>query len=85
MNSTLLFILLLYGTAQLIITSICFLMYVDYGSDINWKPILFPSEWYRESRLNWFGAIIASAYGFVFAPIVYICRIIYWLCHIGRK
>ena len=78
-------ILLSYCVLTLISTMIGFLMYIEGGDDVDWAPILFPSEWYRRYKLNWFGAVIASIGGFIFAPIVYLCRIFSWLCRIGRK
>lgn len=85
MSNVLMIILTVYGFIEIPITIIILAMYIDYGNDVDWTPILFPSEWYRECNLNWFGAIIASIFGFIFAPIVYLCRIFSWLCHVGRK
>ena len=78
-------VLLLYCFIEIVITFICLAIYIDWGNSVNWRPILFPSEWYKRYKLNWFGAIIASIGGFIFAPIVYLARIFSWLCHIGRK
>lgn len=73
----------LYCMFQIIVIAGAIVGYTEHEDD--WTPILFPSEWYRKGNLNWFGATMASIGGFIFGPVVYLCRIFSWLCHIGRK
>ena len=77
--------LIAYCFIEIVITFLCLGMYIEGGNDVDWTPIFFPSEWRRQTRLNWFGVIVASIGGFIFAPITYLCRIISWLLHVGRR
>ena len=85
MSNALIAILFAYCLIEILITIIGLSMYMDFRNNVDWTPVLFPSEWHREYKLNWFGATFATVGGFIFAPIVYFARILSWLCHVGRK
>ncbi len=85
MMCVIMILVLLYCFAQAIITGVGLWVHLTYGKDAVWYPVYFPSEWYRNHGLNWFGAIVASIGGFIFSPIVYLCRFFSWLCRVGRK
>lgn len=74
-----------YCLVQIIWIFVGIVMLIEGGNNCDWTPILFPYEWRRQSRLNWFGVIMASIGGFILSPIIYLCRIFAWLCHVGRK
>lgn len=40
---------------------------------------------YEDTNMNLFGCILSSIAIFILNPIVSICWIVYWICHIGRK
>jgi hypothetical protein len=88
MNDVIIAIAIVYGMIQIPITVIFADMFVHhrlFDGNGDFTPILFPAEWHRISKLNWFGAAMASIGGFIFCPIAYLCRIFSWLCHVGRK
>ena len=46
---------------------------------------LSPPELYRNTNMNKFGCWLVFILVSIFSPLVLLGKIVYWLCHIGRK
>ena len=84
-NSLIAVAIFVYIIFEIIITLTYFAVYMIDGRMMNWKPIYLPYEWRRHSNLNWFSVVVASIFSFIFAPIVYCCRMLCWLIYVWRK
>ena len=43
---------------------------------------VLPHELKKTTTMNWFGCTLVSLLLFIFTPIFWIGKLIYWLCHI---
>lgn len=74
-------LLVVYGTLNLSMIVLEFLLFIEEDTLI----YFLPNQMHKHSEMNYVGCWISSIVMLILFPVIYIPQLIYYLFHLGRK